>query len=51
VASPAPVYLAGHCASGWHDNCRGTYAGQDCRCPCHQTCPCCGQALPAVTHV
>ncbi len=46
--APGPPYTSGHCAVGYHPNCRGTYAGVDCSCPYHRTCLTCGQSLPEV---
>lgn len=35
-AVPAPsTYRSGHCSAGFHDRCRGTYAGVQCTCPHH----------------
>lgn len=48
VVVTVPRYVSGHCGIGGHDRCRGAYAGADCRCPCHTTCPACGQPLPEV---
>jgi hypothetical protein len=36
-AAPAPsTYRSGWCSSGYHDRCRGTYAGVDCTCQHHE---------------
>lgn len=40
------TYRSGWCSTDSHDRCRGQYAGADCTCTCHHTCPACGQTLP-----
>ncbi len=38
--APAPSsYWSGHCAAGFHDRCRGTYAGVTCGCEHHTATP------------
>jgi len=37
--SARPPYRSGHCGIGRHGACRGSYAGEDCHCPCHEVTP------------